>query len=98
MRPGGLKEIERTRRDGRWDAAYAPQNTMQVPDDLWTALAKNKKARTFFEALDRVNRDGILYPLHSAKKPETRTARLEKFVTMLIEGKTICLPKARKGA
>ena len=93
MRPGGLKEIERARRDGRWDAAYAPQNTMQVPDDLRTALAKNKKAR-----LDRVNRCAILYPLHSAKKPETRTARLEKFVTMLIEGKTIYLPKARKGA
>ena len=97
MRPGGLKEIERARQDGRWDAAYAPPSTVQVPDDLRAALAKNKKAKSFFEALDSANRYAILYRIHSAKKPETRTARLEKFVTMLNEGKTIYPPKSRKG-
>src|SRR5438552_10576133 len=43
MRPAGLKEIERAKKDGRWDAACAPQSTAQVPDDLRAALAKNKK-------------------------------------------------------
>jgi uncharacterized protein YdeI (YjbR/CyaY-like superfamily) len=98
MRPGGLKEIERARKDGRWDAAYAPQSTVQVPGDLLAALAKNKKAKSFFETLDSVNRYAILYRIHSAKKPETRRARLEKFVAMLTEGKTIHPPKRPKGA
>jgi uncharacterized protein YdeI (YjbR/CyaY-like superfamily) len=89
MQPAGLSEIERARKDGRWDAAYAPQSTAQVPDDLRAALAKNKKAKGFFETLDRVNRYAILYRIHAAKKAETRTARIEKFVAMLIEGKTI---------
>ena len=89
MRPAGLKEIERAKKDGRWDAAYAPQSTAQVPDDLRAALAKNKKAKGFFEALDRTNRFAILYRIHDAKKPETRMARIKKYVTMLIEGKTI---------
>ncbi len=89
MRPTGLKEIERAKKDGRWDAAYAAQSTAQVPDDLARALAKSKKAKAFFETLDSKNRFAILYRVHSAKKPETRAARIEKFVAMLVEGETL---------
>jgi uncharacterized protein YdeI (YjbR/CyaY-like superfamily) len=89
MRPAGSKEIERAKKDGRWDAAYAGQSTAQVPDDLARALAKSKKAKAFFEILDGRNRYAILYRVHSAKKPETRAARIEKFIAMLVEGKTI---------
>jgi uncharacterized protein YdeI (YjbR/CyaY-like superfamily) len=96
MRPAGLNEIERAKKDGRWEAAYAPQSTAQVPDDLHAALAKNKKAKSFFETLDSTNRYAILYRIHNAKKAETRTARIEKFVTMLIEGKTIYPLKPRR--
>jgi uncharacterized protein YdeI (YjbR/CyaY-like superfamily) len=89
MRPAGLKEIERAKQDGRWDAAYAAQSTAQVPDDLARALAKSKKAKVFFETLDSRNRFAILYRVHGAKKPETRAARIEKFVAMLVDGKTL---------
>ena len=89
MQPAGLNEIERAQKDGRWNAAYAPQSTAQVPDDLRTALAKNQKAKSFFETLDSTNRYAILHRIHDAKKPETRMARIEKYVTMLIERKTI---------
>jgi uncharacterized protein YdeI (YjbR/CyaY-like superfamily) len=95
MKAAGLKEIERAKKDGRWDAAYAPQSTAQVPDDLVAALAKSKAAQSFFEALDSTNRYAILYRIHSAKRPETRMARIEKYVAMLIEGKTIYPPKLR---
>jgi uncharacterized protein YdeI (YjbR/CyaY-like superfamily) len=97
MRSAGLKEIERARKDGRWDAAYAPQSAAQVPDDLGQALAKSKKAKAFFETLDGRNRYAILYRVHGAKKPETRAARIEKFVAMLAEGKTI-YPQKLKAA
>ena len=89
MQPAGLNEIDRAKKDGRWNAAYAPQSTAQVPDDLRAALAKNKKAKSFFETLDSTNRYAILHRIHDAKKPETRMARIEKYVTMLIERKTI---------
>jgi uncharacterized protein YdeI (YjbR/CyaY-like superfamily) len=95
MRPAGLEQIERAKKDGRWDAAYAPQSTAQVPEDLRDALARNKKAKSFFEALDSRNRYAILYRLHDAKKAETRAARLEKFMAMLVEGKTIHPRKAK---
>jgi uncharacterized protein YdeI (YjbR/CyaY-like superfamily) len=95
MRPAGLAEIDRAKKDGRWTAAYAPQSTAQVPDDLRAALAKNKKAKSFFKTLDSTNRYAILHRTHDAKKPETRKARIKKYVMMLAEGKTI-YPLKRK--
>ena len=89
MRAGGLSEIERAKKDGRWEAAYAGQSTAEVPDDLRLALSKSKKAKAFFETLDSKNRFAILYRIHDAKKPETRTARIEKFIAMLVAGETI---------
>jgi uncharacterized protein YdeI (YjbR/CyaY-like superfamily) len=89
MLPAGKKEIERAQKDGRWEAAYAPQSTAQVPDDLRIALKRNPRAGLFFEALDRVNRYAILYRVHNAKKAETRAAKIEKFVAMLAAGDTI---------
>jgi uncharacterized protein YdeI (YjbR/CyaY-like superfamily) len=89
VQPTGLKEIERARTDGRWNGAYASQSTAQVPDDLRAALEKNGKAKRFFETLDSRNRYAILYRIHNVKKAETRIARIEQFVTMLFEGKTL---------
>jgi uncharacterized protein YdeI (YjbR/CyaY-like superfamily) len=96
MLPAGKKEIERAQKDGRWGAAYAPQSSAQVPDDLHAALARNKKAAKFFETLDRANRYAILYRVHNAKKPETRASRIEKFVAMLAAGETIHPQKPKR--
>ena len=89
MQAAGLREIERAQADGRWDAAYDSARTATVPPDLEAALKKNKKAAAFFETLDRQNRYAILWRLQTAKKPETRTKRLEKFVEMLKRGEKI---------
>ena len=96
MLPAGLKEVERAQEDGRWETAYAPQSTAQVPDDLSMALKRNTKAARFFETLDRVNRYAILYRVHNAKKPETRVARIKKFVAMLAAGETIHPRKSKR--
>jgi uncharacterized protein YdeI (YjbR/CyaY-like superfamily) len=89
MLPAGMMEVERAQKDGRWAAAYAPQSTAQVPEDLRAALKRNAKAGCFFKTLDRVNRYAILYRIHNAGKTETRAARIEKFIVMLAAGETI---------
>jgi uncharacterized protein YdeI (YjbR/CyaY-like superfamily) len=89
MRPAGLREVDRAKADGRWDAAYPSQRDLVVPDDLQAALDADGAAREFFDALDRTNRYAILYRLHDAKKPETRARRIETFVAMLAEGKKL---------
>ena len=88
MQPAGLREVERAQADGRWEAAYEPPSTMEVPDDLRQALDANPAAAEAFAALNRTNRYSILHRIHAAKKPETRTRRIETFVAMLAEGNT----------
>jgi uncharacterized protein YdeI (YjbR/CyaY-like superfamily) len=89
MRPAGQAQVDAAKADGRWAAAYAGSRTMEVPDDLTRALRKNAKARSAFAALDSTNRYAILFRIHDAKRPETRARRIEQFVTMLAEGRTI---------
>lgn len=89
MRPAGLREVERARADGRWEAAYASPSTATVPDDLRAALDAAPGAGDSFGTLDSRNRYAILHRIEEAKRPQTRAARIEKFVTMLAEGKKI---------
>ncbi len=89
MRPAGLAEVERAKADGRWEAAYAGQAQMTVPDDLQRELDARPGAAAFFAQLTSQNRYAILYRLHDAKRPETRARRLETFVAMLEAGETI---------
>jgi uncharacterized protein YdeI (YjbR/CyaY-like superfamily) len=95
MRASGLREIDRAKADGRWERAYASASTAKVPDDLRAALARNKKAAAFFETLDSKNRYAVLHRTHTAKKAETRAARIAKFVAMLAKGETIHPQKAK---
>ena len=83
MQPAGLAEVERARKDGRWDAAYDSPSRARVPPDLAVALDAAPRAKAFFESLDARNRYAILFRLHHAKKAETRAKRIEKFVAML---------------
>lgn len=89
MQPAGLAQIERARADGRWDAAYAGSSTIEVPPDFEAALDAVPAARDAFAALNRTNRFAFLYRINDAKRPETRAARIEKFVAMLAAGDTL---------
>jgi uncharacterized protein YdeI (YjbR/CyaY-like superfamily) len=85
MQPAGLREVERARADGRWEAAYDAQSRATVPDDLQQELDKNDAARAFFASLDRLNRYAILYRIQESRKPETRARRIATLVAMLAE-------------
>jgi uncharacterized protein YdeI (YjbR/CyaY-like superfamily) len=88
MRPAGLAEVERAKADGRWAAAYDSPSKIQPTPELLAALEASPKAKALFEELDSQNRYAILYRVHDAKRPETRTRRIEKFVEMLSRGET----------
>jgi uncharacterized protein YdeI (YjbR/CyaY-like superfamily) len=89
MQPCGLAEVEAAMADGRWDAAYAPASTAQVPPDLQAALDASPDAAAFFATLKGANRYAVLYRIGAAKKPETRAKRIAEFVAMLQRGETI---------
>jgi uncharacterized protein YdeI (YjbR/CyaY-like superfamily) len=88
MQPAGLKEMERARADGRWEA-YDPSSTATVPPDLQAAFDANPRAAAFFASLDSKNRYAVLFRLQTAKRAETRARRVETFVAMLGRGEKL---------
>ena len=89
MQPAGLREVERAKADGRWEAAYDGPRNATVPDDLQRELDKHEAARAFFATLNSTNRFAILYRVQDARTPETRARRIAQFVAMLREGKKL---------
>jgi len=89
MRPAGQAQVDAAKADGRWQAAYAGQKSATIPEDLAAALAADPDAQAFFDTLTGANRYAILYRVNDAKKPETRAARIAKFVAMCHNGETI---------
>jgi uncharacterized protein YdeI (YjbR/CyaY-like superfamily) len=43
----------------------------------------------FFSTLNKTNRYTVLWQIQTAKKPETRAARIEKLVAMLERGEKL---------
>jgi uncharacterized protein YdeI (YjbR/CyaY-like superfamily) len=95
MHAAGVAEVERAKADGRWELAYAGQASIQVPDDLASALAAEPRARAMFEILTSQNRYAVLYRIDAAKRPATRARRIEQYVAMLSRGETLH-PQRRK--
>lgn len=88
MRPPGMAEIEKARKDGRWKAAYTSPGNSTVPGDLQAALDANPKAKQFFSTLNSRNRYAILFRIQNAKRPETRARKIGEFIDMLNRGET----------
>ena len=82
MMESGLVHIRAAKADGRWENAYVVSE-MKVPADFLAALESKPKAKQFYETLTKANRYVIAHGLISAKKPETRQRRFEKFMDML---------------
>lgn len=82
MKESGLIHVDVAKKDGRWENAYV-SSQLEVPVDFIDTVAKNPDMQTFFNTLNKSHRYAIAYGLTSAKKPETRQRRFEKFITML---------------
>lgn len=91
MRPAGQREVDAARADGRWDAAYDGAKSMDVPPELAKvlSLARHRKAKAFFDTLDKTNRYAVCWRVQTAVKAETKQARVEKLVAMLARGEKL---------
>ncbi|MDD1796145.1 YdeI/OmpD-associated family protein [Enterovibrio sp. ZSDZ42] len=83
MMESGLVHVRAAKADGRWENAYVVSQ-IEVPTDFIAALETQPRAKAFFKTLTKSNRYVIANGLISAKKPETRLKRFEKFMSMLV--------------
>lgn len=56
MKPAGSKAVEAARQDGRWDAAYASQKNITIPDDF---QARARKCPELDRAPDEQSRESL---------------------------------------
>jgi len=87
MKPAGQAEIDAAKKDGRWTSAYDSPSNATFPEDFLAAVRRDKKAKAFFESLNKANLYAIAYRLQTAKKPETRQKRMEMILGMLAAGR-----------
>jgi Bacteriocin-protection, YdeI or OmpD-Associated/Domain of unknown function (DUF1905) len=62
--------------------------TVEVPTDLTRALNRDRTARAAFERLSFTHRREYVEWIEEAKRPETRTRRIEGTLAAVREGKT----------
>jgi uncharacterized protein YdeI (YjbR/CyaY-like superfamily) len=86
MARAGFEAVEAAKADGRWQTAYDSSRNAAAPSDFLAELDKNKKAKAFFETLNKANVYSIVYRLQTAKKPETREKRMKAILGMLARG------------
>jgi len=63
------------------------ERKVEVPEDFQKALNKNKTAKAVFEKFAFSHKKEYVRWIEEAKKAETRTARIEKAIEMISEGK-----------
>jgi uncharacterized protein YdeI (YjbR/CyaY-like superfamily) len=85
MTEAGMARIREAKRNGTW-AALSKVDRLVMPSDLSEALRQNPRARACYRSWSASTKRGILWWLHSAKRPETRAKRLRDIVNSATRG------------
>jgi uncharacterized protein YdeI (YjbR/CyaY-like superfamily) len=92
MTPHGQTQIDAAKKDGRWDAAYAPiraASADNVPADLLEAIRANPRALKTFSGLSRMNIFALTFRTNNLKTAAGRARKIAELVAMLARGETI---------
>jgi uncharacterized protein YdeI (YjbR/CyaY-like superfamily) len=88
----GQAQIDAAKKDGRWDAAYAPiraASADNVPADLLEAIRANPRALKTFTGLNRINLFALTFRTNNMKTAAGRARKIAELVAMLARGETI---------
>ncbi|KAA9106350.1 YdeI/OmpD-associated family protein [Microbacterium rhizomatis] len=88
MRPRGQEQIDLAKADGRWDAAYR-QSDGELPIELQQVLDADPVIAEAFARQSAQNRFAMAFRVANLKRPESRAARVARYVEMLKRGETI---------
>lgn len=90
MMPAGLAKIEQAKKNGSWDTLNTSNfhtDNNSLPGDLAKAFTRNKKALKNFSNFSSSYRRQFLFWIDSAKRPETRAARIKQTLLMAAANK-----------
>lgn len=86
LAPAGIRAIEVAKANGTWEMLDGPEAGIE-PDELSAALDAVPAARANWDGFPKSVKKLGLTHIATAKRPETRSARIAKIVTDAAEGK-----------
>ena len=94
MTEAGASMIAAAQSNGAW-TMYDEIEDLVIPPDLASALAANQTAQTHFDNFSPSSRKNILWWIKSARKPETRAARIARAAELAAENRMANHPAGR---
>ena len=89
MTAAGIAKVEEAKASGLWDKQDRPQIPHDLPGEFESALAKSKKAKSFFERLAPSYRRQFIAWVAVAKQPKTRQRRVQESIALLEKGERL---------
>ena len=99
MTEHGQRHVDAAKRDGRWDAAYAPIRSAGVesmPGDLMMAINADPRALATFRTLGKMNLFALAFRTNAMKTAAGRARKIAALVAMLADGQTIVPERPKK--
>ena len=88
MNDAGLAAIEEAKKNGMWEtSSYIYGN--QIPEELITALNKNKSAKRNYDNLAPTYKKQFNWWIVSAKRKETKERRIKETIKLLKANKKL---------
>lgn len=88
LTPAGRAVITQAKRDGSWTILDGVE-ALEVPDDLAAAFKQHPDAAARYESLGKGAKKQVLWSVISAKRPETRAARVERVIQRAEAGESL---------
>ena len=80
MMPSGFREIEKAKKNGKWEAAYTSKKPPLMQEDMIEELKKDQVAYENFLAFSNSSKTTYIYWVNDAKRMDTRKRRIKKVV------------------
>jgi uncharacterized protein YdeI (YjbR/CyaY-like superfamily) len=91
MTEPGLAKVRAAKESGRWEKPDRPEIPLEVPAELREALARNRKAKNFFDRLAPGYRKQFIGWISTARRAQTRERRVRESIALLEQGKKLGL-------
>lgn len=85
----GIMKVREAKTSGLWDKPDRLQVSLDILKELESALAKNKKARSFFDQLASSYQRQFIGWISAAKRQETKERRLRESIALLEQGERL---------
>lgn len=89
MTEAGIGKVKEAKASGLWNKPDRPQMSLDIPKELESALAKNRKAKNFFDQLAPSYQKQFIGWIAVAKRQETKDLRVRESIALLEQGEKL---------